>query len=109
VYQVVVPKALAPKELVAVFESGERVVLPPWDPMVWLFLVTYCALLIVFLLLLGHIGVTGPVALIVVEQAIGLFFWRVHSHCLHLAPCIPILLSFDFYLPQLLKMTDQIE
>ncbi|KAF9449174.1 peptidase C1B, bleomycin hydrolase [Macrolepiota fuliginosa MF-IS2] len=33
VYQVVVPKALALKELVAVFESGERVVLPPWDPM----------------------------------------------------------------------------
>ncbi|KAF5351730.1 hypothetical protein D9756_007673 [Leucocoprinus leucothites] len=33
VYQVVVPKALAPKELVAVFESKERVVLPPWDPM----------------------------------------------------------------------------
>ena len=34
VYQVVVPKTLAPKELVAVFESGEKVVLPPWDPMV---------------------------------------------------------------------------
>ncbi len=34
VYQVVVPKALAPKELVKVFESGDRVVLPPWDPMV---------------------------------------------------------------------------
>jgi len=33
VYQVVVPKALAPKELVAVFESGKPVVLPPWDPM----------------------------------------------------------------------------
>ncbi|KAH9056567.1 peptidase C1B bleomycin hydrolase [Lactarius vividus] len=33
VYQVVVPKALAPKELVKVFESGDRVVLPPWDPM----------------------------------------------------------------------------
>jgi bleomycin hydrolase len=33
VYQVVVPKALAPKELVAVFEGEERVVLPPWDPM----------------------------------------------------------------------------
>ncbi|KAJ3553312.1 hypothetical protein NP233_g12673 [Leucocoprinus birnbaumii] len=33
VYQVVVPKALAPKELVAVYESKERVVLPPWDPM----------------------------------------------------------------------------
>jgi bleomycin hydrolase len=33
VYQVVVPKTLAPKELVKVFESGDRVVLPPWDPM----------------------------------------------------------------------------
>jgi len=33
VYQVVVPKALAPKELVQVFESGEKIVLPPWDPM----------------------------------------------------------------------------
>ncbi|KAF8198074.1 peptidase C1B, bleomycin hydrolase [Pholiota molesta] len=33
VYQVVVPKALAPKELVQVYESGEKVVLPPWDPM----------------------------------------------------------------------------
>ncbi|KAL5484822.1 LAP3_2 [Sanghuangporus weigelae] len=34
VYQVVVPKALAPRELVWVFESGEKVILPPWDPMV---------------------------------------------------------------------------
>ena len=34
VYQVVVPKALAPKELVKVFESGEKTVLPLWDPMV---------------------------------------------------------------------------
>ena len=34
VYQVVVPKALAPRELVQVFESGEKIVLPPWDPMV---------------------------------------------------------------------------
>jgi bleomycin hydrolase len=33
VYQVVVPKALAPKDLVAVFESGEKIVLPAWDPM----------------------------------------------------------------------------
>jgi len=33
VFQVVVPKALAPKELVQVYESGEKVVLPPWDPM----------------------------------------------------------------------------
>ncbi|KZP18737.1 bleomycin hydrolase [Athelia psychrophila] len=33
VYQVVVPKALAPKELVKVFEGTERVVLPAWDPM----------------------------------------------------------------------------
>ena len=34
VYQVVVPKALAPKDLVEVYESGEFIVLPPWDPMV---------------------------------------------------------------------------
>ncbi|KIK67080.1 hypothetical protein GYMLUDRAFT_156805 [Collybiopsis luxurians FD-317 M1] len=34
VYQVVVPKSLAPKELVAVFEGGDAKVLPPWDPMV---------------------------------------------------------------------------
>ena len=33
VYQVVVPKALAPKELVKVFEGDERIVLPAWDPM----------------------------------------------------------------------------
>ncbi|TFY54500.1 hypothetical protein EVJ58_g8828, partial [Rhodofomes roseus] len=33
VYQVVVPKALAPKELVKVYESGERTLLPLWDPM----------------------------------------------------------------------------
>lgn len=34
VYQVVVPKGLAPKELVKVYEGEERVVLPLWDPMV---------------------------------------------------------------------------
>ena len=34
VYQIVVPKALAPKDLVEVYESGEVIVLPPWDPMV---------------------------------------------------------------------------
>ncbi|KAJ3733661.1 peptidase C1B, bleomycin hydrolase [Lentinula guzmanii] len=33
VYQVVVPKSLAPKDLVAVFEGGNAKVLPPWDPM----------------------------------------------------------------------------
>ncbi len=33
-YQVVVPKTLAPKDLVKVFEQGEKAVLPPWDPMV---------------------------------------------------------------------------
>ncbi|GLB37152.1 putative bleomycin hydrolase [Lyophyllum shimeji] len=33
VYQIVVPKALAPRDLVQVFESGEKTVLPPWDPM----------------------------------------------------------------------------
>ncbi|KAJ7132848.1 peptidase C1B, bleomycin hydrolase [Mycena crocata] len=33
VYQVVVPKALAPKDLVKVFESGDKVVLPSWDPL----------------------------------------------------------------------------
>ncbi|KAI0298154.1 peptidase C1B bleomycin hydrolase [Multifurca ochricompacta] len=39
VYQVVVPKTLAPKELVKVFESSEKIVLPPWDPMVSLELI----------------------------------------------------------------------
>jgi len=33
VYQIVVPKALAPRDLVQVYESGEAIVLPPWDPM----------------------------------------------------------------------------
>ncbi len=33
VYQVVVPKSLAPKNLVEVLEKGEKTVLPPWDPM----------------------------------------------------------------------------
>ena len=33
-YQVVVSKTLAPKELVKVYEGNDRVVLPPWDPMV---------------------------------------------------------------------------
>ncbi|KAI6121526.1 peptidase C1B, bleomycin hydrolase [Pisolithus sp. B1] len=33
VYQVVVHKSLAPKELVRVFESGDPTVLPAWDPM----------------------------------------------------------------------------
>jgi hypothetical protein len=32
----VVPKALAPRDLVEVYESGEAIVFPPWDPMVWL-------------------------------------------------------------------------
>lgn len=34
VYQVVVAKTLAPKELVKVFEGDDKVVLPPWDPLV---------------------------------------------------------------------------
>ncbi|KAF8813941.1 peptidase C1B, bleomycin hydrolase [Phlegmacium glaucopus] len=33
VYQVVVHKALASRELLQVYEAGEKVVLPPWDPM----------------------------------------------------------------------------
>ncbi|TCD71210.1 hypothetical protein EIP91_011688 [Steccherinum ochraceum] len=33
VYQVVVPKQIAPKHLVSVYEGSERVVLPAWDPM----------------------------------------------------------------------------
>ncbi|KAK0212955.1 peptidase C1B, bleomycin hydrolase [Desarmillaria ectypa] len=33
VYQVVVPKALAPKHLVKILETGDAAVLPPWDPM----------------------------------------------------------------------------
>jgi hypothetical protein len=34
VYQIVVPKSLAPRDLVQVLEFDEKVVLPPWDPMV---------------------------------------------------------------------------
>ena len=38
VYQVVVPKKLAPAELVKIYEKGDPVVLEPWDPMVrWWF------------------------------------------------------------------------
>jgi bleomycin hydrolase len=33
VYQVVVPKALAPKDLVEVYEGSNPTVYPPWDPM----------------------------------------------------------------------------
>ncbi|KAL0956030.1 hypothetical protein HGRIS_002203 [Hohenbuehelia grisea] len=33
VYQVVVPKALAPSDLVKVYEKGEKTAYPPWDPM----------------------------------------------------------------------------
>jgi bleomycin hydrolase len=33
VFQIVVPKALAPKELVKVYEGGNPHVLPAWDPM----------------------------------------------------------------------------
>ena len=44
VYQVVVPKALAPKDLVQVYEAGELVVLPPWDPMVRTRLTLFCYL-----------------------------------------------------------------
>ncbi|KLO19552.1 peptidase C1B, bleomycin hydrolase [Schizopora paradoxa] len=33
VYQVVVPRSLAPKELVKVYDDGEKIMLPPWDPM----------------------------------------------------------------------------
>ncbi|KAF9071114.1 peptidase C1B bleomycin hydrolase [Rhodocollybia butyracea] len=33
VYQVVVPKSFAPRELIAVYEGGNAKVLPPWDPM----------------------------------------------------------------------------
>ena len=33
VFQIVVPKAFAPKELVKVFEDGNPHVLPAWDPM----------------------------------------------------------------------------
>ncbi|KAF5385828.1 hypothetical protein D9615_002465 [Tricholomella constricta] len=45
VYQIVVPKPLAPKDLVHVFESGEKTVLPPWDPMAWHSCMTFCHLL----------------------------------------------------------------
>lgn len=37
VFQIVVPKPLAPKHLVEVFEANEPVVFPPWDPLVSFF------------------------------------------------------------------------
>lgn len=33
VFQIVVPKALAPKELAKIYEDGNPYVLPAWDPM----------------------------------------------------------------------------
>jgi len=33
VYQVVVPRALAPKDLIKVYDGGNAVVLPCYDPM----------------------------------------------------------------------------
>ncbi|KAF8891634.1 peptidase C1B, bleomycin hydrolase [Infundibulicybe gibba] len=33
VYQIVVPKAIAPKDLVKVYETGDATSFPPWDPM----------------------------------------------------------------------------
>ena len=41
-YQIVVPKALAPRDLVEVYESDECIILPPWDPVVWLCLGSDC-------------------------------------------------------------------
>lgn len=38
VYQVVVHKSLAPKDLVKVYEADDAVVLPAWDPMVRIFI-----------------------------------------------------------------------
>jgi len=34
VYQVVIPRQLSDRDLLKAFDSGEKVVLPPWDPMV---------------------------------------------------------------------------
>lgn len=34
VYQIVVPKQLADKDLLKIFQSDKKVVLPAWDPMV---------------------------------------------------------------------------
>ena len=34
VYQVVVPRSIAPKNLVSIFDKGDAKVLPAWDPMV---------------------------------------------------------------------------
>jgi len=46
VYQVVVPKSVAPKELLQVYEASEMTVLPPWDPMVCLLTVFSLGLLV---------------------------------------------------------------
>jgi len=41
VYQVVIPRQLADRDLLKIFDSGEKVVLPPWDPMVRLSSIIY--------------------------------------------------------------------
>jgi len=53
VFQVVVPKALASKELVKVYEGGEKVVLPPWDPMVIIIMIW--VIWVIILPLSGHL------------------------------------------------------
>lgn len=59
VYQVVVPKSLAPKELVKVFEGSDREVLPPWDPMVWNIACVGSGYLLIVCSLAGFSGITG--------------------------------------------------
>lgn len=56
VFQIVVHKSLAPKELVKVFEGDKRAVLPAWDPMVCSVSRIYCSCTDV---VTGLLGVTS--------------------------------------------------
>ena len=42
VHQVVIPRQLSDRDLLKVFDSNEKVVLPPWDHMVRLFCYDLC-------------------------------------------------------------------
>ena len=58
VYQVVVPKSVAPKELLQVYEASEMTVLPPWDPMVCLLTIFSLGLVLNPCWHLGGFGMT---------------------------------------------------
>ena len=80
VYQVVVPKQLADKDLLNVFQSKEMVVLPPWDPMV-------CYILFqgIFFLWFGvyrvPLHVTTTIDTFLVEGTRGSFLFVYFRYC----------------------------